>query len=157
MFASIKFKYWVPFGPLEPTVPPALNLIMKNLRQIMKLMFEKNSIENLFGLCWSTYRKVLSSRLPWLVAHQRIFRLFMKGNFDAYVLRPLDKMVQNWIVDRSTACNFTVDSLGKITLWWHDLSNKFFLWSVQYSAVLPSWFFFFQIMLTPRKIYTMYH
>ena len=32
----------------------------------------------------------------------------MKGNFDAYVLWPLDKMVQNWIVDRSTARDFTV-------------------------------------------------
>ena len=126
MFASIKFKYWVPFGPLAPTVPPALNLIMKNLLQIMKLMFEKNSIENLFGLCWSTYCKVLSSRLSRLVAHQRIFRLFMKGTFDAYVLWPMDKMVLNWIVDWSTACNFMVDRLGKITLWWHDFSNDFF-------------------------------
>ena len=33
-----------------------------------------------------TYRKVASSRLSQLVAHPRIFRLFMKGNFDAYVL-----------------------------------------------------------------------
>ena len=32
----------------------------------------------------------------------------MKGNFDANVLWPLDKMVQNWIVDRSTARDFTV-------------------------------------------------
>ena len=32
----------------------------------------------------------------------------MKGNFDAYVLWPLDKMVQNLIVDRSTALDFTV-------------------------------------------------
>ena len=30
--------------------------------------------------------KVASSRLSWLVAHSRIFRLFMKGKFDAYVL-----------------------------------------------------------------------
>ena len=33
-----------------------------------------------------TYRKVASSRLSRLVAHLRIFRLFMKGKFDAYVL-----------------------------------------------------------------------
>ena len=35
-----------------------------------------------------TYRKVASSRLSRLVlvAHSKIFRLFMKGNFDAYVL-----------------------------------------------------------------------
>ena len=34
--------------------------------------------------------------------------MFMEGNFDAYVLWPLKKMVQNWIVDRSTAHDFTV-------------------------------------------------
>ena len=54
------------------------------------------------------YRKVPSSRLSWLVAHPRIFRLFMKGNFKAYVLWPMDKMVQNWIVDQSTARDFTI-------------------------------------------------
>ena len=32
----------------------------------------------------------------------------MKGKFDAYVLWPLAKRVKNWIVDRSTARNFTV-------------------------------------------------
>ena len=32
-----------------------------------------------------TYRKVASSRLPRLVAHFWIFRLLMKGKFDAYV------------------------------------------------------------------------
>ena len=32
------------------------------------------------------YRKVASSRLSWLVAHLHIFKLFMKGKFDAYVL-----------------------------------------------------------------------
>ena len=32
------------------------------------------------------YCKVLSSRLSQLVAHLRIFRLFMKGKFDVYVL-----------------------------------------------------------------------
>ena len=56
------------------------------------------------------YHKVVSSRLSRLVAHWGIFRLFMKGNFDAYVLWPLNKMVQNWIVDWSTAHNFTVIS-----------------------------------------------
>ena len=34
----------------------------------------------------STYHKVASSRLSWLVAHFWIFRLFMKEKFDAYVL-----------------------------------------------------------------------
>ena len=32
----------------------------------------------------------------------------MKGKFEAYVLRPLAKRVQNWIVDQSTARDFTV-------------------------------------------------
>ena len=54
------------------------------------------------------YHFVASSRLSRLLAHPRIFRLFMKRNFDAYVLWPLDKLVQNWIVDKSTARNFTV-------------------------------------------------
>ena len=49
---------------------------------------------------------VASSRLSWLVAHIHIFRLYMKGNFDVYVLWPLEKMVQNWIVDWSTSRNF---------------------------------------------------
>ena len=33
-----------------------------------------------------TYHKVASSRLSWLVAHPRIFKVFMKGNFGAYAL-----------------------------------------------------------------------
>ena len=32
------------------------------------------------------YHKVTSSRLSWLVPQSRIFRLFMKWEFDAYVL-----------------------------------------------------------------------
>ena len=32
----------------------------------------------------------------------------MKGKFDAYVLWPLAQRVQNWIVDQSTARDFTV-------------------------------------------------
>ena len=51
---------------------------------------------------------VASSRLSWLVAHPSIFRMFMKGTFDAYVLWLLVNIFQNWIVDRSTACIFTV-------------------------------------------------
>ena len=54
------------------------------------------------------YRKVANSRLSQLVAHSRIFRLFMKGKFDAYVQWPLAETVQNWIVDRSNARDFTV-------------------------------------------------
>ena len=36
------------------------------------------------------------------------FQRLIKGKFDAYVLRPLAKKLQNWIVDRSTARKFTV-------------------------------------------------
>ena len=32
----------------------------------------------------------------------------MKGKIDAYVLWPLAQKFQNWIVDQSTACDFTV-------------------------------------------------
>ena len=37
----------------------------------------------------------------------------MKGKFDAYVLWPLAKSFQNWIVYRSTARHFTVHYLEK--------------------------------------------
>ena len=59
------------------------------------------------------YRKVVSSRLSQLVAQSRIFWHIMKGNFDVHLLRPLAKRVQNWIVDRSTARNFTVHEFLK--------------------------------------------
>ena len=68
-----------------------------------------------------SYRKVASSGLSWLVAHFLIFRRLMnnyckpipvlalygiavKGKFDAYMA----KKFQNWIVDQSTARDFTV-------------------------------------------------
>ena len=54
------------------------------------------------------YRKVASSRLYRLVAHFQIFRRLMKGKFDAYVLWTLAKRIQNLILDRSTARDFTV-------------------------------------------------
>ena len=56
----------------------------------------------------NTYRKVANSSLSRLVAHFQIFRRFMKGKFDAYVLWPLAKKFQTWIVDRSTARDFMV-------------------------------------------------
>ena len=66
------------------------------------------------GLIRQNYRKVASSSLSRIVAHFQIFRSLMKGKFDAYVLWPLAKKFQNWIVDRSTALNFTVHVLAKI-------------------------------------------
>ena len=56
----------------------------------------------------STYPKVASSSMSRLVAHYQIFRRLMKWKFDVYVLWPLTKKFQNWIVDRSTARDFTV-------------------------------------------------
>ena len=51
-------------------------------------------------LSGNKYRKVASNWLSRFVAHPRIFRLFMKRNFDAYILWPLDKKAQNWISSR---------------------------------------------------------
>ena len=56
----------------------------------------------------NTYRKVANSSLSQLVAPFQIFRRLMKGKFDAYVLWPLAKKFQNWIVDQSSARDFTV-------------------------------------------------
>ena len=40
----------------------------------------------------------------------------MKGKFDAYILWPLAKKFQNWIVDRSTARDFTVIDVNKMAV-----------------------------------------
>ena len=48
-----------------------------------------------FILLKIVYRKVVSSRLSWLVAHFHIFRLFTKRKFDAYLLCFLAQKVQN--------------------------------------------------------------
>ena len=48
----------------------------------------------------------------------------MKGKFDAYVLWPLAKRVQNWIVDRSTARNFMVNKvyqIGCLEMEWEEI------------------------------------
>ena len=58
------------------------------------------------------YHKVAISSMSLLVAHLMIFRRLMKGKFDACVVWPLAKKFQNWIVDRSTARDFTVYSLN---------------------------------------------
>ena len=59
--------------------------------------------------------KVANSSLSRLVASFQVFRRLMKGKFDAYVLWLLTKKFQNWIVDRSTARDFTV---------WHCFFHK---------------------------------
>ena len=55
-----------------------------------------------------SYHKVPSSTLSWLVALPRIFRRLMNRKCYAYVLWPLAKKFQNWIVDWSTARDFRV-------------------------------------------------
>ena len=40
------------------------------------------------------YRKVVNSRLSRLVAHPSIFKLFMKGKFDAYDLWPKEFKIE---------------------------------------------------------------
>ena len=74
---------------------------------------------------WSTwlrfgYRKFASKSMSLLVAHQSIFRMFMKGKFYAYVLWPLAKSFQNWIADWSAACSFQVDNFLTIALRLND-------------------------------------
>ena len=54
--------------------------------RVKSIEFKKIAVEGWYSLCQIKYRVVVSSRLSWLVAHLRIFRLFMKGKFDAYVL-----------------------------------------------------------------------
>jgi hypothetical protein len=53
------------------------------------------------------YKDWIEFMKPFMHSFQ-IFRRLMKGKFDAYVLWPLAKKFQNWIVDRSTARDFTV-------------------------------------------------
>ena len=78
-------------------------------------------------MVFNKYRKVASSSLSRLVAHPSIFRMFMKGKFDAYVLWPLTKSFQNWIVDLSTARDFTVIEIVKVdgTVWNPITDSKF--------------------------------
>ena len=67
------------------------------------------------------YRKVASSGMSRLVAHPSNFRMFMKGKFDSYVLWPLAKSFQNWIVDRSTCavyCSRLYDIIKNSSFWW---------------------------------------
>ena len=65
------------------------------------------------------YCKVAST--SWLVS---IFRMFMKGKFDAYILWPFAISFQNWIVDRFTARDFTAGYLQSQTGYYSE--NKHF-------------------------------
>ena len=76
---------------------------MINWLHILKFLVSKR-IKYFYLGDISVHSKIFSQ----LVARSRIFRLFMKGKFDAYILWPLAKRVQNWIVNWSTAYNVTV-------------------------------------------------
>ena len=67
-----------------------------NIQKVLKVKLE------------SDHHKVASRDMSRLVADKKIFRLFMKGKCDAYVLWNLTKSFQDKIVDRSTARNFMV-------------------------------------------------
>ena len=60
------------------------------------------------------YRIVASTSPSRIEAHADLFRSLMKGIFDPYVLWPFAKKLQNWIVDWSTAHDFTVRNLDYI-------------------------------------------
>jgi hypothetical protein len=96
------------------------------------------------------YRKVASRSMSWLEACPRIFRLYMKGKFDPYVLWPLTKRVQNWIVNQS-ACNFTVWRIINKSPRFTN-SNRFFCNAAELKKrqILLCW-------ITIRKLTSIYH
>ena len=97
-----------------------------------------------------------------IVAHSRIFRLFMKGKFDAYVLWPLAKRVQNWMVGRSTAPDFTVFIFfikknvvnhqyykNSREMWkCRCMYNRKLLFLKWFYSILRGWFLKWQLLLT---------
>ena len=70
---------------IDTNVSPFFFLIY-DFCQLFPSCFTVNFFIPKINILTPTYRKVASSRLSQLVAHLRIFRLFMKGKFDAYVL-----------------------------------------------------------------------
>ena len=48
----------------------------------------------------------------------------MKEKFDAYVLWPLAQRVQNWIVDWSTARDFTVSKISSLAIAIFEMIEK---------------------------------
>ena len=56
-----------------------------------------------------TYRKVVISKMSRLVVHVGIYRLLMKGIFDAYVVWPFYKKFIFELVTRVNTCDYTVD------------------------------------------------
>ena len=69
-------------GTMSPRKGPNMSVIVMQQPNSSAVIQNDTATANSTG----KYRKVASSRLSWLVAHSRIFRLFIKGKFDAYVL-----------------------------------------------------------------------
>ena len=88
------------------------NWNVKFWSELRKAWRGRSLAESTSRKCKIIYPKVASRSMSWLVAHPRIFRMFMKRKFDAYVLWHLAKRFQNWIVAQSTARNFTVIKVG---------------------------------------------
>ena len=62
------------------------------LIKFMQTLSGKNLlIRELFHLLWNEYRKVASINMSGLEAHFVFYKLFMKGKFDVYLLRPFKK------------------------------------------------------------------
>ena len=88
----------------------------------------------------------------WLVARFQIFRRLMKGKFYAYVVWPLTKNVQTWIVDRSTARDFMV--YWNPVICWHSISYSMKTTSVSCCQFFPIWIIivlFFEIWEISRN------
>jgi hypothetical protein len=123
------------FGYVRPVVQFKVYEFLTYFKTISR---GKNDVENI-------YRKVASRSTSWLVAHPRIFRLFMKEKFDAYVLQPFNERVQNWIVaQQSTAGrNFRGCSQTALTRFWlffdHLPPSWILTWIVGYLKLFSIW------------------
>ena len=71
---------------------------------------------------WFAYCKVTSRSTSRLVARPRIFRLFMKGKFDPYVLWPLSKSPK--LNSRPVYCPRLYGTYQVKQIWRSDLWNR---------------------------------
>ena len=85
-------------------------------RNLVPMKFGPREI---WALHENQYSKVASSRLSQLVAHSRIFRLFMKGKIDACVLWPLAKWNQKGLLGGLQSHTYSG------FLFNHNLRNKY--------------------------------
>ena len=93
--------------------PDLLKFLVWNF--LKSLLNNQHYLRRIWLYCF-IYRKVANSSLSLLVAHFQIFRRLIKEKFDAYLLWPLAIKFQNWIVDWSTARNFTVCTCSHIRI-----------------------------------------